>query len=76
MAAIYDTFESIPVNRNVRKRLFRSARMGTRPAPVIPDIGDAVKTITAAAAYKDGWQGSTNEPSNTTRTSWNTAKGP
>ena len=74
MAVRYESFAAIPINRNARKKLFRAARLGTRPAPVIPEIGDAVKAIAAAAAYKDGWEDDTNNPATTVVTSWQAAK--
>jgi hypothetical protein len=65
-----DTFNTIPVSRNARKRLFRQARLGTRPTPVTPNIGDAVETIAAAAAFKDGWTSSADSFATTVRGSW------
>jgi hypothetical protein len=67
---LYETFEGIPTNRNVRKRLHREARLGARPVPISANIGDAVHAVTAAAALKDGWEDSTAEPSATIRTAW------
>lgn len=65
-----DTFQSVPVNRNARKRLFRQARLGTRPAPVQPNIGDAVNAVSAAAAFKGGWTSSTDDGVVAVRDSW------
>lgn len=74
MAVRYETFASIPVNRNARKKLFRAARRGTRPTPETPNIGNAVKCVSVAAAYKDGWEDDTNNPAATVIASWQGAK--
>jgi hypothetical protein len=74
MATLYESFEKIPVNRNARKKHLRSARLGSRPVPVVPEIGDAAKVISAAAAFKTGWEDSTAEPSATVRAAWAAAK--
>ena len=63
-------FETIPVNRNVRKRLFRAARLGARPQPFIPNIGDAAKAVDVVAAYKAGWDSSAAEPARTVKAAW------
>lgn len=54
-----DVFQKTPVNRNARKRLFRAARLGTRAVPETPNIGDAMKAVDVAKAFKDGWEAST-----------------
>lgn len=69
-----NTFASVPTNRGARKKIFRTARLGQRPAPVIPDIGNALKTISVAGAYKDGWQDSPANPAVTVRAAWNDRK--
>jgi len=71
MAELYTTYTSIPVNRNARKALFRAARLGTRPAPPSSfSVGDAVEAVSVAAAYKDGWEGSSSNPALTVRAAW------
>jgi hypothetical protein len=65
-----DTFQKTPVNRNVRRRLFRAARLGTRPVPVVPNIGDAVKAVDAVAAYKTGWKLSPDNPAVVVNAAW------
>jgi hypothetical protein len=67
---MYDTYSTIPVNRNARKKHFRAARMGSRPSPVIPNIGDAAHAVSAAKAYKDGWESNTEKPATTIRSAW------
>jgi hypothetical protein len=74
MAKIYDSFETIPINRNARKKMFREARKGTRPSPGGLDAGDAARAISAAAAYKSGWESAQHEPARTIRAAWNAAK--
>ena len=69
-----DVFQSIPINRNARKRMFRNARLGTRPAPIQPNIGDAVHAISATAALKDGWTSSTDDFPVTVRGAWSDRK--
>ena len=64
------TYSSIPVNRNARKRMHRRARMGARPAPSPLNVGDAVHAISAAAAYKSGWDSSTADLPSAIRAAW------
>lgn len=72
---LYTSFSSVRVNRNRRKELFRAARLGTRPAPIVPDFGDALRTIDAAAAYRDGWVSSTESLPVVVRSAWAAREG-
>lgn len=67
---LYTSFSSVPVRARQRRALFREARLGTRPVPVIVNVGDAVKAVAAAAAYKDGWTNSEQLLSVTVRAAW------
>jgi hypothetical protein len=54
-----EAYSSIPVNRGVRRRLMRAARLGTRPVKTVPNIGDAARAVDAVAAVWTGWSSST-----------------
>jgi hypothetical protein len=53
-----EAYSAVPVNRNARQRLMRAARLGTRPVRETPNIGDAVRAVSAVAAVADGWSSS------------------
>ena len=68
------TYESLPVQRNARKTLFRQARLGLRPAPAQPSVGDMVLAISSAAAIKNGWSSSPDGLVVALRNSWSARK--
>jgi len=64
------TYHSVPVNRNARRRIMRTARLGARPAPSAPNVGDAVRAIDSVRAIVSGWDASTDPLPTTVRTAW------
>jgi len=70
MAQLYETFSSVRVNRAARGRIMRAARLGARPVPIQVEYGDAVRTVDAARAYKEGWQTSLDPFPVTVRAAW------
>jgi hypothetical protein len=55
MAKITSVFTGLPVNKNARKDIYRTARLGTRPVSEEANNGDAMKTITAAERYRQAF---------------------
>ena len=55
MARQSATFSGMPQNLAVRRRIYQRARTGKRPKPHTPNMGDALKTITAASRYVEAF---------------------
>lgn len=47
MAKLSAPFSSLPQNPAARRRIYRGARLGGRPKPSTPNMGDALHTLTA-----------------------------
>jgi hypothetical protein len=65
-------FTSVPSNRNARRRFMRAARLGTRPVPATPNIGDAAKAVDTVRAIAAGWTASTDPFPTTVKSTWAT----
>lgn len=70
MARRYDTFSSVPSNRNARKRQARAARLGTRVVSQSVNVGDAARAVDAVRAVKAGWLASTESFPVAVRAAW------
>lgn len=67
---LYDTFKKLPRKSELRRKIFRAARLGLRPSPSGIDAGSAVRAIDAARAVRQGWTDSTDDFAVTVRAAW------
>ena len=58
------------MSRNAKKKHFRNARLGKRPAPSALNVGDAVHVVDAARTYRQGWKDSAHDAVSTWKDSW------
>jgi len=55
MAKLSAPYSSLPRNVSVERRNLRNARVGGLPARPQPNVGDAFRVVSAAAAYKNAF---------------------